>query len=91
MDRADGGSEGGGVIAPNVSVEEADASRLMTQAEKILARLQRGDKVPTGELAAIARQYNARIFELRKAGYSIELVDRNYDTGETWYQLAVNG
>ena len=45
-----------------------------TQRERILQALQEcpGQWVPSYELAAIALQYGARIYELRKQGYLIE-------------------
>ena len=50
----------------NPSVKERDGLRLSRQARRIYALLQRGP-VKTSELVAIACQYSARIFEIRKA------------------------
>ena len=48
--------------------------RLHTQRGKILQLLQKrgGRWVPSYELAAIALQYSARVFELRRMGHNIE-------------------
>ena len=45
-----------------------------TQRDRLLRFLEQnaGQWVPSYELAAIALQYNARVLELRRAGYNIE-------------------
>lgn len=73
-------------IEPNRSVPAAAAPRVTRQARAILACLRQG-RAEVRDLAAIAKQYNARIYELRKAGYRIENVDQNQATGESWYEL----
>lgn len=73
-------------IEPNRSVPSAAVPRVTLQARRILAFLQQG-RAEVQDLAAIAKQYNARIYELRKAGYVIENVEQNQATGESWYEL----
>lgn len=70
----------------NPSLPAEEHSRAANQRRQILDALHRG-RVNVVELSAIACQYNARIYELRKAGYVIENVDRNHTTGESWYEL----
>jgi hypothetical protein len=73
------------VIRPNVSVPQAARPRVERQALQILDRLRRG-RLSVVELRMMACQYNARIFELRKAGYVI-YNHVNHTTGESWYEL----
>lgn len=77
-------------IPLNSSVQQCDKQRLSKQAIQIWNLLKTGRKVSTGELAAIACQYNARIYEIRKAietvGLKIDLVERG-DNGNNFYQL----
>jgi len=50
----------------------------------------RGDWVPSPQIAALAQQYNARIFELRRSGLAIENRTQTDDaTGErrSWFRL----
>lgn len=70
----------------NRSVPKAARPRVETQADRVLRRLRMG-RVSVSELKAIASQYNARIYELRKAGYTIENVEVDHVTGESWYEL----
>jgi len=54
-----------------------------------LARLQQG-RASNRELAAIALKYTGRISDLRKpsaGGHKIVVVERNRETGLTWYEL----
>lgn len=73
-------------IVPNVSVPAAARPRVTRQAQRILARLAQGP-VSVTELRTLACQYNARIFELRRAGYRIANVSVNHVTGQSWYAL----
>lgn len=73
-------------IEPNRSVSASAAPRVTHQARAILAFLRNG-RAEVKDLATIAKQYNARIFELRHAGYVIENVEQNHATGESWYEL----
>ena len=50
---------------PNASVPKADEKRIKPQAKDILNRLRKGT-VSTKELVSVARQYNARLNEIRK-------------------------
>jgi hypothetical protein len=71
------------------SEDKVVAPRLNRQCQTILARLQRGT-MTTGELSAIACQYNARIYELRKAGYRVECIEQDRVTGLSVYELKVS-
>ena len=64
----------------------AERKRLSRQCEAILERLKRGT-ASNSELAAMALNFRARISEIRQAGYSIEVVERNHDTGLNFYAL----
>lgn len=70
----------------NRSVPKAARPRVESQAARVLALL-RGGRTSVSELKAVASQYNARIHELRAAGYRIENVAQNKTTGESWYEL----
>ncbi len=61
-------------------------ARISKQGRAILARLQAGE-VTNVELARIAIRYSARIHELRKAGYRIELVKQDRESGVCVYRL----
>ena len=73
-------------IRANVTVHHAAKPRVERQATRILQRLRQG-RMSNMELKAIACQYTARIWELRRAGYVIENVQINHRTGESWYEL----
>jgi len=61
-------------------------ARLTKQCASIVARLQKGPATNT-ELSSIALRYSARIFELRKAGYQIEIISRDDESGVCLYSL----
>lgn len=65
----------------------AAAPRVSRQATQILKRLRAG-RVSVTELATMACQYNARIFELLRAGYPVVNVEHDLASGESWYELA---
>jgi hypothetical protein len=73
-------------IHVNKTVHLAEAPRLSRQCKLILERLQEG-RASNSELAQRALKYTGRISDLRAAGYVIEVVERNRDTGLTWYEL----
>lgn len=73
-------------IETNYSVPVAERGRLNKQAQAMLARLQSG-RVTNIELATIGLRYSARIDEMRKAGYVVEVVERSAKTGVTVYEL----
>lgn len=74
-------------IEPNRSVPTAAVPRITRQAREILHLLESKSRVSVEELSALAKQYNARIKELRDAGYVITNVHQNKATGESWYEL----
>jgi hypothetical protein len=61
------------------------------QADRILAILsaRAGSWVPLPEIMACAAQYNARIFELRRRGFTIENRTEKFETGvrHSWFRL----
>jgi len=59
--------------------------KLSRQAKLILKRLERGE-VSNVELNAIAFRYSARILDIRRAGYRVEIVRRG-EHGLRWYAL----
>ena len=74
------------VVRPNITVPPEAVRRVSRQALQILDRLREGP-VGVTELRDIACQYNARIFELRRAGYRVVNTSHDKATGESWYQL----
>lgn len=67
-------------------VEKAERPRLTGQNLAILERLQRGPATAK-ELVQYGLNYRARISDLRAAGYDVQVVERNYVTGRTVYEL----
>jgi hypothetical protein len=66
--------------APNAKTQRARILRLLIDA--------RGGWVPLPQIIACAAQYNARIFELRRMGYSIEnRTDRVDGVRHSWFRL----
>ena len=63
--------------------------KLSRQQQSILDALRSGRKSNV-ELNAICFRYGARIFELRKLGYRIEIVARG-EHGVRWYELRESG
>jgi len=76
-------------IESNVSVDPADELRLTEQAKKIYHKLLQG-KVSNNELSEIALQYNARLYEIRRALWphrkTVKLVEKN-GTGLNFYAI----
>ena len=68
------------------SVTPAERPRLSRQCQEMLDRLRLG-RASNDELARISRKYTSRTSDLRKAGYDVRCVMRDYSTGETWYEL----
>jgi hypothetical protein len=61
-----------------------------TQCDRILRLLTdaRGAWVPSPEIAALALQYNSRVFELRRLGFCIEnRVEEADGVRHSWYRL----
>lgn len=73
-------------IPVNHSVDPREQSRLSAQCARILERLQQGP-ASNYELAGIALKYTSRISDLREAGYQIDCVERDHETGKTMYRL----
>jgi hypothetical protein len=63
-----------------------EARRLGKQCASILARLQQG-AASNFELASLSLKYTSRISDLRRAGYDVRVVERDYATGRTVYKL----
>lgn len=74
-------------IPPNRSVRSQDAPRLNRQAWAIYMMLQEGD-VTTAEMASVACQYNARVYEIRAmlegTGTTVKLVQRGANGNNTY-------
>lgn len=73
-------------IRPNSSVPAAAVPRVSRQARAVLALLRIG-RTSVTDLKTVASQYNARIYELRQAGYVITNDEVDQITGESWYSL----
>ena len=73
-----------GPTDPHVAAEEAP--RLTGQNLAILQRLQRGPATNV-ELARIALKYTSRISDLRKAGYNVQIIQRDKRSGHTMYAI----
>lgn len=73
-------------IPVNVSVHLAEAPRLSRQCRLILERLRSGAATNT-ELAQIALKYTSRLSDLRAAGYTVTIVQRDYASGSVVYRL----
>lgn len=71
---------------PKPSEIAAEKRRLAGQCLKIYQRLQQGPAT-NDELSAISRKYTSRISDIRQAGYPIDVLSRDYETGLTYYQL----
>lgn len=80
-----------GDIEPNISVKEEDARRLKAQAWQVFNRLNNKilPRVSTAELAEMAPQYNARIFEIRQFlksyGYTVKRI--HGENGMNYYSI----
>jgi hypothetical protein len=64
----------------------AEARRLSGQCAAILARLHQGPAT-NRELAQLSLKYTSRLSDLRSAGYDVRVVERDYASGRTVYQL----
>jgi len=75
---------------PHVT-DPAEAKRLSRQCQAILDlfRSSLGNRVSNWELAAISLKYTGRISDLRAAGYTINIVERNRETGLTVYHYPI--
>ena len=74
------------VIAVNKTVDPAETPRLSKQCATMLERLRQGPAT-NHELARIGLKYTSRISDLRAAGYDIQIVGKNTETGERTYAL----
>jgi len=59
--------------------------RLNRQCVAILRYMVSRERVSNSELNEVAFRYSARIYDLKKAGIGIEIVERNRETGVNWY------
>ena len=73
-------------IRANKTVHLAEAPRLSKQCGLILERLKQG-RATNRELASLSMKYTSRVSDLRAAGYVVEVVERNHDTGLNVYEL----
>jgi hypothetical protein len=77
-------------VTLNVTVPAAAVKRLTPQCRAIIDRLRRG-RATNAELCAIGLKYNARISELRQAGYDLRCVEHDHETGVARYALFEGG
>jgi len=63
-----------------------DKPRLNRQCQKILKIFKDHGEVSTGQLRMVAAQYGARIYELRRSGYDIEMFHRGAN-GNNYYRI----
>ena len=61
--------------------------RLASQTSEILRLFKKYRRLSNTTLPNVALRYSARLYDLRPAGYLIELVSRERATGVTWYEL----
>ena len=78
-------------ILVNPSVEPEDELRLSRQAMRIYKMFRFFGKVSNVMMADVAKQYNARIYEIRKAlepfGRTVKLVEK-HPNGLNFYKIA---
>jgi hypothetical protein len=67
-------------------VGATEAKRLSAQCLAIAKRLREG-RATNADLALIALKYTGRISDLRKAGFVIEVVERDRKSGLVTYEL----
>lgn len=77
------------VCDPNAPLEAHQ--RLNKQSKAILAAFQQApDQTLTNmDMQSIATRFGARIYDLRRAGYKIDIIGTNKKTGLTTYRLLV--
>lgn len=73
-------------MATQLGLPLQERERLSKQCSDILTRLEKG-RATNKELSGLSLKYTSRISDLRAAGYRIEVVERNHDTGLVWYEL----
>lgn len=63
--------------------------RLSRQAAEILTAFKAAPlhRLDCAQLMAKAQRFGARLYDLRKAGYRIDLVEHDHATGRTVYEL----
>jgi hypothetical protein len=83
-------SQYGPPIRANVTVPAAAVPRINRQCRLILERLREG-RATNATLCGIGMKYNARISELRKAGYDVRCISHDHATGLAWYALYIDG
>ena len=70
----------------NNSVAPEEAPRLSKQCREILERLKQGPAT-NRDLAGLSLKYTSRVSDLRAAGFKIEVVERNHQSGLNVYEL----
>jgi hypothetical protein len=74
------------IVPRDTHVEREERPRLVGQNLAIYERLKRGPAT-NFERAEISLKYTSRVSDLRKAGYTVVVVDRDRTTGRTMYEL----
>jgi len=70
------------------ALPSVERRRLSRQCRRIVDRLREGP-ASNEELSRIALKYTSRISEIRQAGYAVDVVARDHETGVCWYELRV--
>ena len=78
---------GQGINPRDPGVTPAEEARLSDQCKAILSRLRKGPAT-NRELATIALKYTGRLSDLRAAGFKVEPVSHDRQTGLVTYQLS---
>ena len=73
-------------LSLNNSVAPEEAPRLSKQCREILERLKQGPAT-NRDLAGLSLKYTSRVSDLRAAGFKIEVVERNHQSGLNVYEL----
>lgn len=74
------------VVPASPTLSRPERKRLSRQNSEILARLEQGPATRR-ELTEIALNVTARVSELRRHGYNVQVIERDYDSGRTVYAL----
>lgn len=73
---------------PDLFAQCAEVDRLETQQARVLALLRAQGRAKTSELVKVGgHRFGARLERLRKRGFVILLVDRDYVHGDNVYEL----
>lgn len=74
------------VVPASPTLSRPERTRLSRQNAAILVRLEQGSATRR-ELTAIALNVTARVSELRRHGYNVQVVEHDHASGRTVYAL----